>query len=234
MLEPAPEMVSTRNAQRRIRRRLGRMSLVRGYCVIMSGFQLTASLVSSLIWPAVIVIVIVLLWARRSEIGKFINDNPVSRGRPFRRIKAGPIELEWDQLVELTIDSVRDISGRLERSPVSDELRPMAREDPTAAVLVAFNQVEQALRRLFPQFGKASVSRLAELARSEGLIPEQVWAAVNNLIALRNAAAHRLGDADITPGEAYEYLSISDHVVSILQRLLDERARRSGYPDDEV
>jgi hypothetical protein len=187
----------------------------------MSGFQLTASLVSSLVWPFVVVIVLIFLWTRRTEIGKFFSNNSISRGRPLRRIKAGPLELEWDQLVELTTDKVKDISGLYEPGPISERLRPMAREDPAAAVLVAFNDVEQSLRNLLPQYSnRAEVGRLAELALSDGLIPQQVWTAINNLIALRNEAAHRVGEADITSTQAYEYLNLADHVYSILERTL--------------
>jgi hypothetical protein len=192
----------------------------------MSGFQLTASLASSLVWPLIIVLILIFLWRRRTELSKFLDQTPISRGRAVRRIKAGPLELEWDQLVETTNKNVQGISSpALRLGGIPTDLRQMAREDPAAAVLVAFTFIEDALSKLLPDSERLSIARKVEIAYKTGLIPEQVWTIINNLIALRSQAAHRVGEADINSEHAYQYLNLANAVYSILSEIANDKRR---------
>jgi hypothetical protein len=109
---------------------------------IMSGFQLTASLVASLAWPVVSVIVLCVIWIKRADILDTFNRSSLNQGRKIRRVKAGPLEVEWDQLIESTVKQVeRWPSGASANARVSRDLATTASDAPAAAVLGAFARV---------------------------------------------------------------------------------------------
>lgn len=182
----------------------------------MSGFQLTASLASSLAWPVLAAAVLTFLWIKRAAVTQLARDSSVGRGRMIRRLKAGPFELEWDQLVEETTSRVRKLSRESQPPPYFRHLRETARRNPAIAVQTAFSEVEQSLRKLVPEYPYTGFERLAAIAQEKGLIPEQVRVALDNLVALRNTAAHRVGEADITIDQAYEYLDLAEYIMTLM------------------
>jgi hypothetical protein len=190
----------------------------------MSGFQLTASLVSSLAWPLITITILIFIWVKRSDIGSLLSSNSIAQGRALRRLRAGPVEVEWDQLIAATAEQVPDIPAPEPSAEESSraELAKIADSVPTAAVLEAYARLEGLLRELYARQNPAPVSRprstyeiIDSLAKS-GLISGEISFAIRNLSRLKNEAAHRVGAADITTEEAYEYLELVDRVLGYL------------------
>lgn len=207
----------------------------------MSGFQLTASLVSSLAWPILAVAVLVFVWFKRHAISELVNLHSTHEGRTLKRLRAGPVELEWDQLIETTVKQISDIqpeppSARKTREPgvssarkarASEELLPLSRRNPAAAVLEAFDRVDEKLRSVVvnpkelvdDEPTNPSFNAMIFKAFSQKMISGEIFGAMNNLARLRNEAAHRVGGDEISSGQAYEYLVIVDHVLEALEYL---------------
>lgn len=200
----------------------------------MSGFQLTASLASSLAWPLVTIAILFFIWAKRDSIAKFLSLDLTLQGRALRRLRAGPVEVEWDQLIATTAEQVPDtpaLEPPAEKSS-REELVKIAESVPTAAVLEAYARLEGRLRELYKrvedQFRSGTPASLTRPASTHqvmralvqsGLMSEEVWSAIRNLNALKNEAAHRVGAADITTEQAYEYLELIGRVLDYLNAI---------------
>jgi hypothetical protein len=202
----------------------------------MSGFQFMASLVSSLAWPVIIMILLAFIWIKRDDISKSLNLRATPQGRTLRRLRAGPVELEWDQLIDSTAEQVSEVppattSGSGSAGLVRQELNEIARNVPTAAVLEAFARLEQRLREMFDQVrddykegppGRYTprfygMPQMVRVLSDRGLISDEIRAAILNLNRLRNEASHRVGGADITADQAYDYLELVDRVLDYLK-----------------
>lgn len=105
----------------------------------MTCLSFVASLVHSLAWPAGIVTAITIF---RRPIGVALNRGVV------RRVRAGPVEIEFDQELAEVCQELRsspELTGESAAKPgtsVADELARLADLSPRAAVLEAFDQVE--------------------------------------------------------------------------------------------
>lgn len=200
----------------------------------MSGFELVASLASSLAWPVVAIIILAFIWIKRNDISNLFNFRSMPQGRTLRRVRAGPVELEWDQLIESTVEQVSEVPATTIDAPadsVRKELRTIAGSVPAAAVLEAFARLEQPLRELYETVRDRyestlggrysprapSVPRMARILLESGLISNRIHGAILNLNRLRNEAAHRVGGADITTDQAHEYLELVDRVRDYLK-----------------
>jgi hypothetical protein len=195
--------------------------------IAVSGFQLAASLVSALAWPVFVMIILLLAWIKRAPIADLITSRSIGQGRALRRLRAGPIEIEWDQLIESTAEKVLEASPReapVADAEVSQELATIADSIPAAAVLEAFARVEHRLREITADINvdtsrrrARTVGTMARLAFLSGLITEEILGAIYNLTRLRNEAAHRVGEADITSDQAHDYLQLVDRVLRAMQ-----------------
>jgi hypothetical protein len=202
----------------------------------MSGFQLTASLASSLAWPVIVLILFAFMWIKRDDISRLFSLRTMQQGRTLRRLRAGPVELEWDQLIESTAEQVSEVppittSVSASVGLVRQELNDIARNVPTAAVLEAFARLEQRLREIFDQVrddneegpsGKYTprfygMPQMVRVLSERGIIPDEIRAAILNLNRLRNEASHRVGGADITADQAYDYLELVDRILDYLK-----------------
>jgi hypothetical protein len=196
----------------------------------MSGFQLSASLASSLAWPLVVVALLVFAWIKRDDIANVFSLRNPHQGRVLRRVRAGPLELEWDQLIESTAEKVAEappVSDADYAGRTSKELNEVALSSPPAAVLEAFARLELRLREIFDQVGgtgrlpgldrSPGVPQIAAYLVGRGIISREIQTAIRNLSRLRNEASHRVGDADITTGQAFEYLELVDNVLGYLK-----------------
>jgi hypothetical protein len=104
----------------------------------MSTEQFVASLVHSLAWPVAAVSVALLF---RRQISRLL-------GRPMNRLRAGPLEFEFDRLLA-TVEA--DVDPRKRPVPgesVAIELAGIAEQAPLAAIIESFGRVEAALREL--------------------------------------------------------------------------------------
>lgn len=202
----------------------------------MSGFQFAASLVASLAWPIVVLATLAVVWFKRGDIASLIGTNgPIAGGRKIRRVKAGPIELEWDQLIQSAADQVMravpltpaaegsQSGSRAGALPggggiTSEAIRPTLSSVPAAAVLEEFARVESRLRALLDRAGKPSsasddVGTLTRQAFQMGLISKELLSAIDDLAKLRDEAAHRVGRAEITASQARQYVDLAERVM---------------------
>jgi hypothetical protein len=174
--------------------------------------------VASLAWPLVALAAILLF--RAQIIGLF------SSG--VRRVKAGPVEVEWDRQVS-EIEAEIEQPGvppphSLPGGPVADELRAVAQQAPGAAVMEAYAVLERTIRAILhrarieaePDVRIGAVG-LARVAVQADLITEETLRAVEGVAVLRNLAAH--GHAsEVTPERALDYLALIDAILFALRR----------------
>jgi hypothetical protein len=176
-----------------------------------------ASLVRSLAWPAGIIVVVIVL---RQPIGAAF-----SRG--VRRLRAGPVEVEFDQ-------ELAEVREELSRSPeltatepqvlsasLAEELARLTEVSPRSAVLEAFARIEARLAALLDSADgephrTAGGRALARRARDQGLISDETLTAVEGLSVLRNLAAHSPTD-EIGAERARDYLALADAVLFALK-----------------
>jgi hypothetical protein len=191
--------------------------LVSGSVWPVNWLAFIASLVHSLAWPAGIVVVVIVL---RQPIG-----TAFSRG--VRRLRAGPVEVEFDQVSA-------EVRQELSRSPelvaaepqvlpssLSEELARLAEVSPRSAVLEAFARIEARLVALLDSgdvesYRTVGGRALARLARDQELISDETLTAVEGLAVLRNLAAHSPTD-EIGADRARDYLALADAVLFALR-----------------
>jgi hypothetical protein len=196
---------------------------VRRYRYPMSAMQFTASLVASLVWPAAVVGMLFLAWHNRIQITQFINSYSLGQGRRLQRIKAGPIELEWEQLVVAAISATADINPLPDRLDANAKMR--LERDPVRAILQEFENIETDLgirvKDAKPKLDLKGIDfeQLRTMALALGIISPQTFSALGSLVKLRNEAAHRVGESDITAVHARQYFQLVRRVESAL--LLD-------------
>ena len=207
----------------------------------MSGFQFVASLASSLAWPLVVVVLFAFVWIKREDIGNVFNFRAMPQGRTLRRVRAGPVELEWDQLIESTAEKIAEVPLAATLGPqdgVQQDLKDIARSVPTAAVLEAFARLEKRLREIFDQ-GVVDYEKVRPLPRRvetmpvmlavlsrRGVISDEIQESIRNLNRLKNEASHRVGGADITADQASDYLELVDRVLDYLNDISPSDYRR--------
>jgi hypothetical protein len=180
----------------------------------VNALDFIASLVSSLAWP---VTILGVAWYFRRGIAAAL-------ARPIRRMRAGPVVAEWEeQAAEAAVDVAKSPESG-ERPPpspsiLSDRLRSIAEQDPRAAVMSAYAEIEQALRRKLIAAGYVDTERrpagarqLANEAVRRELVSPQISQAVDGLTVLRNLAAHGPTD-ELDSRKALDYLVLADGVL---------------------
>lgn len=193
----------------------------------MSELEFVAAIVRALAWPTALLAVVLLL---RSAIVELL-------GREgLRRLKAGPLEAEWERELirteaQLDIASRGEIPATDTQSKLSEELIEVARQTPSTAVLEAYDHIERELRQVLekaqiPGAERLGGSRLAHLAAEHNLISPADAHAVEGVTVLRNLAAH--GRGDVSEQRALEYLTLVDAVLYAL------RHDRLPAPNEQV
>jgi hypothetical protein len=183
-----------------------------GYRFRVTALQFVASLIHSLAWPTVVLVISVIF---RRQLSALL-------ARPFRSLKAGPLEVVWDrQIAEAEAElggSAVTLSGGPPPTAVSrtsDQLGEVVRVAPTAAVLQAFAGIERQLRELLVRSGLAPVAgsalQLARQALDADLIRPETVSAVEGLAVLRNLVAHGR-EAQLDAPRARDYLALTDAV----------------------
>lgn len=144
------------------------------------------------------------------------------------RVKAGPLELEWERKVfevkadlEITRPEPNPFRDRAERG---SRPSPTAPGSPKAAVLLAHDRVTAQLGRLLEEAGEDEAdlellgsAGLARQAEGLGLIAEQTVQAVEGLTVLANLARFGRTD-DVSVERAAEYEALADAVLFALSK----------------
>jgi hypothetical protein len=176
--------------------------------------QFIASLVGSLAWPAAVVCIVLLFRARLAQL---LSDN-------LRRLKAGPVELEFERLISVTQAQIEDtISGDQAPPAANADLASIAHTAPTAAVIEAFARIEGKLRDLLRAAGDASADKqmgimaLVGQALEQNLITHETANAVEGLSVMRNLAVHGRG-SDISEARALDYITLVDALLYAMRQ----------------
>jgi hypothetical protein len=184
----------------------------------VSVLQFAASLVSSLAWPLAVLAVAMVF---RVQIRQLMT-------RQLRRLRAGPVEMEFDRLlsevgVELASPRPAASSKGSAESPLIEELADASAVSPLAAVLDAHAAVEQALSDLVAEVDagqarqSAGTARLTNTALAKGLITPETARAIEGITVLRNLAAHGRAN-EVTPERARDYLALVDAVLFTMRQ----------------
>jgi hypothetical protein len=197
----------------------------------MNWMEFIASLVSSFVWPATVLIIVVLL---RRPLARML------KTAALRRLKAGPggVELEWDRALEEAQTELGEEPTTLEPTPdIEDEsaaflaeMRKLAEISPEAAVMESYRRLEQEVRPLLegrvPRPSErrtwGSLFMLAREAARRGILEERDVALLADLSALRNAAAHERVDLD--EERALSYTELAWHAKQTLLARLGNNA----------
>lgn len=190
----------------------------------MSWREFVASVVGSLAWPSAAALAVLLL---RKELRGLL-------GGPLTRLKAGPVEAEWDRgLGEVTsalgryegpgaAHSQDETAPGLSAADILDIARAqrMAEKIPVVAVGKAYGLVERRLKELLNNRGIVATgglfAYLDPLIR-DGTIDSRTADAIAGLLSLRQKASHDDGSGlSVTPGQAAEYVAA---VGAVLERL---------------
>jgi hypothetical protein len=177
----------------------------------VSGLQFVVDFVGDLAWPAAIVAIVVFL---RRPIADILTQ--VAHG--LRRLRAGQSDAEFDRIAgqakaELTATVSAGVAGP-EAIPALLRFAAVADDTPSAAFNQALGAVEAALRDLLGSSGKlvpagtGDPAAVARFARDQGLAPESLVRAVDNVTALRNIAV--ADPARATRDHAVTYLALVD------------------------
>jgi len=174
--------------------------------------QFIASLVGSLAWPASVFGIALLF---RKQLIQLLNG-------PIRRLKAGPVEFEFERIIST-------VETQVESPPLGDAPRPAldgsvisdleatAHTSPEVAVLEAYGRLERQLHDLLKSAGDEmakegrSAMMLARRAAERELITPETLNALQGLTVLRNLAAHGRGN-EVSVERALDYLSLVDAV----------------------
>lgn len=183
----------------------------------MDWLTFISSLVGSLAWP--LTVIGVALFFRRT-----IKE---TLARPLRRVKAGPFEAEWEaKVVEAFVDVAESPETGAPppgRDLVSERLRPVAEQLPAAAVMAAYAEIEEALRRHLTLAGNVEPDRrpmaarqMAIIAEEHGIISRQTASAIEGATVLRNLAAHGRA-SEIDRPKALDYLTLADAILYAIE-----------------
>lgn len=184
-------------------------------------FNLISSLVASLAWP---VAVVLLLMKFRTGVGSIL-DAIRDRMPSMERFKTPWIEASWSTA------AVKDLSKEVENFGSAPSTSDTASSDgisvklanvkPSAGVIDAFLEVERQMRRYLKAAGSKQ-TRMGSPIRAfrESDAPGHLKNVVAELAALRNAAAHGVGDISLE--SALEYTHTASRVAREIELLADD------------
>ena len=189
----------------------------------MNGLQFVASLIGSLAWPALVLVLVLVFRASLSTL----------LAGDVKRWKAGPagLEVEFQEIIPGIREEVQ--KGRLQKErqgshyPEAElprgfraEMLELARVSPRAAILESFARVEARLHKLLTdagvsvnEFAGASGRSLADVAAKKGLITEGSLMAIAGLSVLRNLSAHAREADSLSLERATEFIDLADAVL---------------------
>ncbi|WP_152442257.1 hypothetical protein [Rhodococcus ruber] len=215
----------------------------------MTGFELVAQLIDTLIWPLVVVGVLIV---GREHVRSFSRALQ-ARVRDLTSARIGGQEFNFGERAADAVEEVRDLSPQLEpartedadRVDPRDSVRPYAgvgseaidgllQIDPRAAVFIGWIDVELKLRDLFastssdPRRRNVPVIRMAHQLARDGVLDEPVASLVQDLVSMRNGVVH---GADVTSDAARDFVDAADAVAHWIE--LAQARRLSSSSNSE-
>ena len=188
----------------------------RSYASRLDSLTFVASLVSSLAWP---VVALILIATFRRQIGELIGRLVEAEGFGFKgkfdHAAAAVAKAAAESLAQAgtATGSGKAFDATVEvRESLTSTLDQLANENPSGAIMTAWAEVEKAIRVRMGDIGVRQPSiagmMLARFAYQRGEISNATLQAVEGLAVLRNLVAH--GRGYINPDKAHDYLSLAD------------------------
>ncbi|MEG0471294.1 MAG: hypothetical protein RR588_03070 [Solibacillus sp.] len=180
----------------------------------MDTYELITSLVDSLAWPLVILIIVIIL---KSPINKLFSN--------LSKLRYNELEMEFSKSLEAVEENLNDnFSPTTERIVKDPEMERIINSKPEAAVLISFKNIEDELFNTFVRLGlevesnsinssKYSIDKLAKL----GYLDDETSYSLKELKNLRNLATH--SSVSITTDAADNYYELSLKVINKLKQL---------------
>ena len=172
----------------------------------MNGYQFFASLVGSLAWPAVVLIVFFVMRGRIAGLVSLLSEAELPWGFKFRfdralRNATAQAELVAPEAQQDKAKADGNLSDQVFLSLVTDH--------PEAAILESFREIEQTLWAMvhflaLPTKGRDNDSVLRELVRL-GYIDDNMVKLFGSLREARNAAVHAGKSVRLSSAEAIRY-----------------------------
>ena len=182
----------------------------------MSWLEAGVTVFQSLIWPAVVIVVLLVL---RTELPALV--------KRLSRFSAGGIEAVFADQVAATSDLAEVAApdapaelpdaagGTLVREPTLADLEEEAAVHPVGAMVRAWNLVERVVDfRSGPVHG--SFDKMIRFLREDGLLTEEMLAVARRLNTLRNMVIH--GQVIPTPAEAKEFITAAWRLAAFIDR----------------
>lgn len=182
----------------------------------MSALEFVASLVSSLAWPVAVLVIAVIFRAQIRQV----------MSRPLRRLRAGPVEMEFDRLLsEVEVAVQRPVSATPAEEPTKPghpavaELEELVTTSPVAAILDAHALIERELRGAVVEadpsvnVSRMTMGQLLRVATDKQILTPEAARAVRDLTVMRNLVAHGRA-SEVTGERARSYVTLADGVLS--------------------
>lgn len=176
----------------------------------MDNFEFTVGMTQALAWPVTLLIVFLVL--RR----------PISRaiGR-MRSVKHGEVELAFEEELEDVTQAASEAAITIFRpaSSFKPELRNMIFEDPRSAVLEGWKPLRAQLQRLCESAALPwdNENSAIKALRKQSDMRASEWDVVEELLAMRNKAAHGVDD-QISSADAQQFAMISQSMTERLEQ----------------
>ncbi len=199
----------------------------------MSATELVVELVKALAWPLAVVVLVLLL-------RPFISDRLTDFEAFGVRAQFRELTKEAERSAEQTADSV---TANASEGPVSDiatvdgDLYAVAEQDPTRAIIEAYERVAERLRERLAETGinaqqSGSSVQVVRLAQERGLVDGSTADAIKSMTELRNLVVH--GRKKVRSTEAVDYLTAADNVLYSLSRPSGRSTTRFTVTQDDT
>lgn len=200
----------------------------------MDWLEFVADMTSSLGWPIVTLIIVLLL---KSPI-RSAADRLAARFGEIARLKAPGLDIEFKQEVRELAESIETLA--IDRAPTSalppeatgepmSKYQELARLDPRAAILASFADMETLIRKQFQRNyptapPKINFTRMIGTYKRDDLISDMLYESILELRDLRNRVTHENLAVDADTANNYSK-SVNNLLVSFLleTRFKDEQ-----------
>lgn len=201
----------------------------------MDWFQFIASVVGSLAWPSVLIVLLIILRRQIGSLATRLDELTLPGGAKAKFVRE--------------LDAVRKVS---EKIPIAtrfsrgnlvaqdgvfvsrDDLSMLRLRDlsPEVIVLEAYKKIEETIEERSPNLPvelqrRNPVQLIEELAK-KGFLDSEAHALFFRLRETRNTAAHAGSFTKITSGEAIEFREHAKFLAEILQKAIDDFVIAAG------
>lgn len=178
--------------------------------------QFLSSIVESLTWPTVVVLLVILL---RKPLSGLL---PLLERMKFKDFEIGFAQKLGDAKTDFSKLELKE-SGRLQGDARVEAAEQLTSVYPRGAVLEAWIMLEtsaiKALREVAPDLQVSQMKNpasLAKLLQQYGLLTDDGVRSFSDLRFLRNAAAHA-GELNLSENQAAEYIKLASDMMFFLE-----------------